>query len=306
MVALAAGPIATAEPTAPTCPPPCDEPAVFALAVELAAVADATTEALTAAAVALAAAADDQQVKPSVVGGLPLHALPKVFGGHGLPALRSALAATVLGGAPVTERDGFADVVAIDTAAGALCTGIAVGPRTILTAAHCGPARQIRPRTGPPIAVIARAVAPARADAAALTLATPLAVAPRPRARGFDDPSDGRVRVIGFGADDPSGARGAGAARWGELYVDDWRCDGARAATTGCRPGLEVIIPAIGVDACRGDSGGPLVDWRDGGWRLLGLTSRGLPGAPTPCGHGGIYVHVGPLADWLDSQTEVP
>ena len=154
--------------------------------------------------------------------------------------------------------------------------------------------------------MIGRAVAPMRADAAVLTLATPLAVTPRRRARELDGPTDGRVRVIGFGADDPAGVIGAGAARWGELYVDDWRCDGARAAATGCRPGLEVIVPAAGVDACRGDSGGPLVDWHEGGWRLIGLTSRGLPGALTPCGHGGIYVHVGPLAGWLDSFAEVP
>lgn len=265
-------------------------------------------------AVAVAIATPPARDPGKIFGGRPLAALRQgdgdralhvtVFGGAPLPALH----VTVIGGDPLpaTERDRFADLVAVDLAGGGLCTGLAIAPRAVLTAGHCAAAVRIRALDGATVDVVARTPAPGRLDAAVLTLATSLAITARPRARALDAPTDGRVRVLGFGADDARGTTGAGLARWGELYVDDWRCDGARAARTGCRPGLEVIIAGDGVDACRGDSGGPVVDWTDGGWRLIGLTSRGLPGAPTPCGHGGIYVHVGALAAWLDSFVKEP
>jgi secreted trypsin-like serine protease len=83
------------------------------------------------------------------------------------------------------------------------------------------------------------------------------------------------------------------------VFVWGWGCDASRAGTTGCTPGLDMVIPRNGAnDACSGDSGGPVLEPTDGGWRVVALVSRSIAGALLPCGDGGIY---GPRLDFGSS-----
>lgn len=212
----------------------------------------------------------------------------------------------IVDGTPVAA-DRFTDVVAIHAASGALCTGVVVGPRQVLTAAHCGEVATVEVTGAPAPRAVARRVAPGGADAALVTVDTELGVPVRARSRDpGDQPADGRVHVVGFGADDPTGRRGAAVKNEGETVATDWACDGHRRDRFACRPGVEVLVAAGSSDSCRGDSGGPIFDRVDGRWRLIGVTSRGLPGARATCGGGGIYVHVGALAAWLDQELTPP
>jgi secreted trypsin-like serine protease len=57
-------------------------------------------------------------------------------------------------------------------------------------------------------------------------------------------------------------------------------------------------------DTCGGDSGGPLARKVDGRWRLVGVTSYGVPGCGS-VGTYGVYAWVGSpvLRNWLREQV---
>jgi hypothetical protein len=118
-----------------------------------------------------------------------------------------------------------------------------------------------------------------------------------------DEPAAGFVRVVGFGGTRANG-RGNPAhdKRVGEASIDSWACTPLRANRLACNPRYEIVISGGGSDTCNGDSGGPALD-RDGdSWRLIAITASSLPTSPTRCGRGGIYTHVGSIADWLSDQ----
>lgn len=75
----------------------------------------------------------------------------------------------------------------------------------------------------------------------------------------------------------------------------------------GCQPSIaphgEFIAGGRGTDSCFGDSGGPVYLDLPGGPALVGVVSRGLSVASTPCGGGGIYVRIDKVASWLQRVT---
>ncbi len=192
------------------------------------------------------------------------------------------------------------------------CSGVIVGPRHVLTAGHCLPATEVGlgEGTGEEVRLVraASSVRHPTLDAALLTFAQPLGVAPAPF-RTTQEPPAGYLRYVGFGATDERGLLGFGQKKQLDLFASEWGCDGSRMATTTCRPGQELVLGgSAGNDTCRGDSGGPLFELlttaKDCVWRLLALTSRRVPDANATCGGGGIYTRVDALAPWMKSLIE--
>lgn len=203
-----------------------------------------------------------------------------------------------------TDDDSYRDVVALAQGDRVVCTGIVIGPRHVLTAAHCGAATQVRLASGESRAIVERRPDPAGADVMILVTGESLGVTPRERAASAsDEPGGGRVRLVGYGASDPTGTRSTGKGNWINALAVGWRCDGRRATRLGCVPGREVVIASTDADTCSGDSGGPVLDFHGAAWRLIAITSRALLSARSSCGGGGIYTHVGALAPWIDSEV---
>ncbi len=112
----------------------------------------------------------------------------------------------------------------------------------------------------------------------------------------------GSLKVVGFGANDPTGTRGAGLLRPVDIPATGWGCDGARAKTTGCVPDFEMVLGKKGTgDSCNGDSGGPTFEATDKGYRLVSITSRAVRNAKRACGEGGISTRVDRLDTWINS-----
>jgi secreted trypsin-like serine protease len=217
--------------------------------------------------------------------------------------------------------------------AGQFCGGAAVGPTTVLTAAHClneevlgGPPERVRDlkviagrtdllsgREGQEIAVRRTWVNPAydgvsnTGDFAVLTLAEPL--------RGDS--------VISMAADGDPAYTAGGAATvygWGDTSGTGEYPDGLRAARVRVLPdalceeaypgGSDGTYDATsmlcageaegGRDACQGDSGGPLVAQG----RLIGLVSWGI--GCGRAGNPGVYMRVSDIMrtlGWARAST---
>jgi hypothetical protein len=191
----------------------------------------------------------------------------------GAAALLAAIAPAGAVVGPSESGDRFADRVVMVLARGGeregVCTGIVLGPRVVLTAAHClGPTRDMaiyyRDGVGKPalIAVAAAATHPLyRADAivtrqvsiylALIETETPLdpRFTPARLAEGDGPPVGAETILAGYGDGREGDPSSAGTLRVARLKVRAplsdillWADDGA----------------AGGAGACHGDSGGPL------------------------------------------------
>lgn len=261
-----------------------------------------------------------------------LGALPRGFGIHAL-AVRVGVASAVVSvtqlrvvgrgfsptlvGPDIIDVSGddrdralevFDDTVLVGGPAGYRCSGVALDAVHVLTAAHCAPATHIglgvHADSATRVEVVRSDLHPV-ADAAVLTLATPLAVQVHSRRSALDaSPPQGRLRILGYGVRDPLRFTGFGSRRQLDLNVDGWGCPRLRAAALGCRPGFELHIrDGSGNDTCFGDSGGPVFEATRTGWRLIAITSRGAQPRKVLCGEGGIYTRIDQLAPWLREVT---
>lgn len=101
------------------------------------------------------------------------------------------------------------------------------------------------------------------------------------------------VRLVGFGEREKS-------ADAGIKYEVDAPVHEARAT--------EFFAGGEGIDACKGDSGGPAYTrLSDGSWRVVGLVSRGIVGTNTPrCGAGGWWTLTYPALCWISRSSGIP
>jgi V8-like Glu-specific endopeptidase len=235
----------------------------------------------------------------------------------------------VWGGDPVVPGT-FPDTVAI-TGNGKVCTGTVIGPKTVLTAAHCycagvketvyfGDSVHGATSTGHisggksmiPCAPIFRIE---DGDVALLTLETPLTIPPRAFASSSLLNSANFGRAVGYGVGANAITDPAGIKRMVDVPMASVSCNGTVKVGQStfpdstyyhCASGRELVAgaPSLDKDTCNGDSGGPLyVQSADGSLYLAGTTSRatGAPGVRT-CGDGGIYVRAdGSVVNWIQS-----
>jgi hypothetical protein len=212
---------------------------------------------------------------------------------------------------PFPDDRAYLDVVAVGDDSGMYCTGVALTPTDVLTAAHCVPATRVALAVNTTEALEIAAITETRAhptlDVALLKLAKPLTVTPRPRRRAGDSVAPaGIVRTVGFGVDDPLRGSGFGIKRRADVPVSGWGCDAARSLSAGCAPAAEMVIAAVGGrDTCWGDSGGPVLEPDHDTWRLIAVTSRPTLHGGSACGRGGIYVRVDRIDEWLTHELEV-
>jgi secreted trypsin-like serine protease len=192
-------------------------------------------------------------------------------------------------------------VVMITGARGNICTGAALAPDLILTAAHCAvPATTLTVRDMHPAratrthAVRSTAVHPnydvksfansrATADVALLKLATPLADSLRTPLGGRVPTPGERFIIAGIGATSSGTGAGLGTARAAELV------------TVGKPSTLQFRLadPAgnggarAGLGACDGDSGGPVFERTGDRLQIVGVISWST-GAALSAGCGGL------------------
>ena len=223
----------------------------------------------------------------------------------------------VVGGAPVADGS-WPDAAAVYWGDSVSCSGVLVAPNVVLTAGHCeGNLTWVTLGTsdydvgGETLPIAEAHTHPdylGTYDVTVLILGEDATVAPRAIALDCvveDSLIVGApVAVVGFGATDPW------AAQWGTVLqeaftevVDPVCADLSADCNAAVSPGGELIAGGDGVDSCSGDSGGPLYLLTPSGDYLVGLTSRGVVPAPTPCGGGGIYVRVDAVVDWIEAVS---
>lgn len=226
----------------------------------------------------------------------------------------------VVGGNPTTSAE-WPDVVLVD-AGGSVCTGTLVGPRTVITAAHCGNIRSVVVGTndyytnqGTTYSVSRTNIHPNYRnegyDISVLNLATSVTgVTPRPFAIdcAAADVVDGAAAwVVGYGSTRSNGGGNNSSLNEARLTIVDADCSEDPYCDSSMEPNGELFAGGNGVDTCFGDSGGPLYVESSWGTLLVGVTSRvGYEAATSgpACGPGGIYTRADTLFPWIQSVSD--
>ena len=235
-------------------------------------------------------------------------------------------------GGDIVAPGTFPDTVAI-TGNHQICSGVVIGSKTVLTAAHCfcGGVKEtiyfgdsvlhavntVSVTGGSSMIPCTPQLQLDHGDVAVLTTNAILTIPPRAFA------SSGLInhakfgRVVGYGVGINPVSDPAGIKRMIDVPMASADCKGMVQTATGgvqdsdyyrCAAGQELVAGAqsLDKDSCNGDSGGPLyVLGSDGGLYLAATTSRATGTAGMrACGDGGIYVRTdGSIMAWLKSQN---
>jgi len=211
----------------------------------------------------------------------------------------SAPAAAVVGGAPEVPDPTSQPEVMIVGSGGTFCSGVAIAPDLVLTAAHCiaanttyklvegGPDRKpvfkdvAKAARHPQFSLKTMLAHRATADVALLKLVRPLTVRPAPLMPARARVAPGETFILrGYGASVDGNGDSAGRLREAALVA------------TG-QPGnlqLRLIDPKApaskgGLGACTGDSGAPVYQETPSGLAIYGVMSWATaPGGESGCG----------------------
>ena len=225
----------------------------------------------------------------------------------------------IVGGSNVPPGE-WPDAVAVLGSTGT-CSGTLIAPDVVLTAGHCAGIKPVQivanttdyAESGGVRGHVAKTQAypswQTEYDVAVLVLASEVKQV-APRRIGTKCTFDGfsretEVRLVGFGATNESGTATNTHLKQAMTAVLDPECVGGNGCKKAIAPGGEFVAGGTGhADSCFGDSGGPVYLDTPAGAVVIGAVSRGVDGAATPCGGGGIYVRTDKLVDWIEETTE--
>jgi trypsin len=217
----------------------------------------------------------------------------------------------IVGGKLTTD---FPDCCAVGDDQGFYCTGTLIAPRLVVTAEHCQGITRVflkgsdidNLQDGEVRNVVDEKRHP-NYDIRVLILDEDSTVQPRHVAQGAEIGNPKKARLVGFGNINLAGTIGYGLKRRVDVPIESLACaTAADVSEFGCEQGKEIVAGHRGLlkDSCHGDSGGPLyIKNSQGGYSLLGATSRGLNNSENACGDGGIYVRVDQFLDWIREET---
>jgi secreted trypsin-like serine protease len=223
----------------------------------------------------------------------------------------------IIGGTAVPAGK-WPDAVAVLGTTGA-CTGTLIAPDVVLTAGHCAEIKPTRVVAntldyGAPggTSAAVKSTTPHADwqnsyDVSVIVLASPIAgVSPRKLGtactfQGFA--ASTQVHLVGFGSTDVAGGGTNTSLQEVMAPVTDPDCTKGSGCVAAVAPGGEFVVGGDGKDTCFGDSGGPVYLDTPRGPVVVGAVSRGIDGAATPCGGGGIYVRTDKIASWIETTA---
>lgn len=235
----------------------------------------------------------------------------------------------VVGGKPTTETSYLVQLMADSSADRGLCGGVLIGPRLVLTAAHCLD----------DVSLTEMHVALGFEKTGNLSSTKSVKVVAAARHERFSgEPEDGNdIALLYLAEYDPNRLEkpvqpiawealvnaklpqtlkviGAGTqSSLGDVYSDD-----IQEAVVSVIPNRQCsnLVPALlssqlcagqlktgGVDSCRGDSGGPLVRTDGPASVLVGIVSYGQGCAQK--GKPSVYTKVAAFADWIREKSDI-
>jgi secreted trypsin-like serine protease len=197
-----------------------------------------------------------------------------------------------------TIDEGSPAVVALTSRIGVpYCTATLIGPRTLLTAAHC--VHEVTPahvyfgtdptRNGVFVAVVEVREHPnydptglGVNDLGIVVLARPAPIAPIALMRTAPEPGGDELLFVGFGFAEPAQVSQLGIKRAAASSITD----------------VEPTVIRYDKVTCQGDSGGPALAYVDDTYYLVGVTSFGDP----RCEEFGASMRVDAYLAWIEQQ----